>query len=97
MYSRRNFLLTAAGILTTIPALPALGFEDKTLSIPYIETKVGGRIGFFAIDTGSGRVLAYRADERFAMCSTFKLLLAATVLEQQEHNLLSLNERISYG
>ena len=40
-----------------------------------------GRLGFFAIDTGSGRVLAHRADERFATASTFKILLAARVAQ----------------
>jgi beta-lactamase class A len=45
-----------------------------------IERRHGGRLGVFAIDTGSGRTLAYRANERFLMCSTFKALLAALVL-----------------
>ena len=33
--------------------------------------------GVSVLDTESGRRIRYRADERFAMCSTFKLLLAA--------------------
>lgn len=45
-----------------------------------IERRNGGRLGVFAIDTGSGRTLAHRADERFLMCSTFKGLLAAQIL-----------------
>ena len=40
----------------------------------------GARLGVFALDTGTGRSLAHRSDERFQMFSTFKLLLAADVL-----------------
>jgi beta-lactamase class A len=49
------------------------------------------------LDTGSGKVLAHRPDERFAMCSTFKWVLAATVLAQMERNLLSLGDHVLYG
>jgi beta-lactamase class A len=41
---------------------------------------LGGRIGFCALDTGSGRRIDWRAGERFALCSTFKAALAAAVL-----------------
>jgi len=46
-----------------------------------LEHRVHGRLGFYAIDTGSGRTLAHRADERFATASTFKILLAARVAQ----------------
>lgn len=51
----------------------------------------------FALDTGSGRWLAHRADERFAMCSTFKLLLAAAILSRVDRSMLSLDERVAYA
>lgn len=38
----------------------------------------------------------HRLDERFAMCSTFKMSLAALVLREAEQGRLNLNERISY-
>jgi len=42
-----------------------------------IERASGGRLGVALLD-GQGRaLLSHRADERFAMCSTFKLLLGA--------------------
>ena len=43
-----------------------------------------GRLGVFALDTGSGRTLAHRADERFSTASTFKILLAARVAQGVE-------------
>lgn len=45
-----------------------------------IEHRLGGRIGFSALDTNTGQHIRWRADERFAMCSTFKVALAAAVL-----------------
>ncbi|MDF2695100.1 MAG: Beta-lactamase, partial [Labilithrix sp.] len=40
---------------------------------------------------------AYRPDERFAMCSTFKWVLAAAVLGRVDRAQLSLDERVRYG
>lgn len=66
-------------------------------SIAEIEASVGGRVGVFALDTGGGRQLAHRPDERFAMCSTFKWALAAAVLARIDRAELSLDERVPYG
>jgi beta-lactamase class A len=68
---------------------------DTTLAD--IEASVGGRVGVMAIDTGDGTEMSYRADERFAMCSTFKWLLAASVFSRVEQDEMSLDERLSYG
>lgn len=62
-----------------------------------IEASVGGRVGVFALDTGSGDRLARRADERFAMCSTFKWALAAAVLERVDRGALRLSDTLPYG
>jgi beta-lactamase class A len=51
----------------------------------------------FAIDTGSGEELAHRADERFAMCSTFKWVLVAAVLAKADRGQVSMDERVPYG
>ena len=59
-----------------------------------IEARVGGRIGVYALDTATERSLAHRADERFAMCSTFKWALAAAVLARGD---LPLDRAIPYG
>jgi len=47
-----------------------------------IEARIGGRVGVAAYTAGSGRMLTHRANERFAMCSTFKWPLAAQMLHQ---------------
>ena len=58
---------------------------------------MGGRVGLCALDTGSGRQLAHRTDERFAMCSTFKWALGAAVLARVDRGELALAERVTYG
>ena len=45
-----------------------------------LEATFDARLGVVAVDTGSGRRVEHRADERFAYASTFKALLAGAVL-----------------
>jgi beta-lactamase class A len=62
-----------------------------------IEQRRGGRLGVFVIDTRSGRTLAYRADETFLMCSTFKGLLAAQVLARIDAGKETLTRLVPYS
>lgn len=62
-----------------------------------IEQASGGRLGVCAIDTATGKELRHRGDERFAMCSTFKWVLAAAVLRRVDQGALSLEQRIALG
>ncbi|XVV15190.1 class A beta-lactamase [Actinoplanes sp. CA-131856] len=45
-----------------------------------LERRFKARLGVYAVDTGNGRTVAHRADERFAHASTFKALLAGVLL-----------------
>lgn len=45
-----------------------------------LERRFGARLGVYALDTGTGRSVAYRADQRFPYCSTLKALTAGLVL-----------------
>lgn len=56
----------------------------------------GGRLGVGILDTGKGTPFAYRGDERFPMCSTFKALAAALVLARVDRKEESLSRRIEY-
>ncbi len=69
--------------------------QDNTSSstetkIADIEAKYGVRVGLSAINIGNNKRLQYRDDERFPVCSTFKLLAVAAILKQsmKEPNLL---------
>lgn len=87
-HERRRVLLgTSAALLSpwlrpwvASGAPPADGLAPALAEVSAVERTLGGRVGLCALDTGSGARLAHRADERFAMCSTFKVLLAAAVL-----------------
>ena len=60
-----------------------------------IETGSGGRLGVSVLDTHSGLAYAYRGDERFPMCSTFKFLAAALVLSRVDQGQEQLSRRIA--
>ncbi len=75
----------------------ATTIESATARIAALEARAGGRLGVAVLDTGSGAMMAHRADERFAMCSTFKLLAAAAVLRRVETGAERLDRRIAYG
>lgn len=62
-----------------------------------IERKHGGRLGVAMLDTGSGQRVGYRDDERFLMCSTFKLLAVAAVLARVDQGGEQLDRRITFG
>lgn len=57
-----------------------------------LEAQFGARLGVFALDTGSGRTVEHRADERFAFCSTFKALEAGALLARG----VDLDRRVTY-
>ncbi len=55
-----------------------------------LEKQSGGRLGVALINTADRSQILYRGDERFAMCSTSKTMVAAAVLKQSEtqHDIL---------
>jgi beta-lactamase class A len=89
-------LFVTAGTLATAFAPLSVIADDEARSLAAIEAKVGGRVGVFALDSGNGREFGHRPDELFAMCSTFKWVLAAAILARVERGKLSLDERVSY-
>lgn len=61
-----------------------------------LESTTGGRLGVFLLDTGTSGWAGYRADERFPMCSTFKFLLAAAVLDHVDRTHGSMDRVVHY-
>ncbi len=68
-------------------------FVDR---IAALESQIGGRIGVAARDTGSGRSWLHRGDERFPLASTFKLPLAAAVLQQADAGAEPLEQSVPF-
>ena len=98
----RRTLLKGAALGAAAWALrPALARTapagDAEARLAALERQRGGRLGVAILDTGSGHHLAYRGDERFLLCSTFKLLLAAAVLKRAEQGVEKLDRRIVFG
>ncbi len=54
--------------------------DDFAASLSAIEKRAGGRLGVMILEPGGNRSWAYRADERFAMNSTFKAFACAALL-----------------
>lgn len=72
--------------------LPGISLaDDFSRMVSDIESQYGGRLGGAAFDSRDGRQLGYREHDTFAMCSTFKALLAAAVLKKAEQGQLNLN------
>jgi beta-lactamase class A len=88
-----------AGIATfgLQPAMLLAAGNDANARLAALERQYGGRLGVAILDTGTGRRAAYRADERFLLCSTFKMLLAAAVLERVDRGTERLDRRLEFG
>jgi beta-lactamase class A len=93
MLSRR--LLIASAALLPLPRAALAGNESEEM-IAQIEQRAGGRLGVAVLDTQTGRRADHRADERFPMCSTFKLLAVSAVLARVDRGAETLDRRIAY-
>jgi beta-lactamase class A len=103
MLARRDILIglggaalaaTAAGSRAKTVAASVFGGETFRKAVAAAERSAGGRLGVAVMDTGSGARFAWRGDERFAFCSTFKFLLAAAVLDRVDRGQERLDRRI---
>jgi beta-lactamase class A len=95
--TRRTLLASAIATIASNAMAASSEPPDFATRIAAIQARTGGRVGVCLLDTGSGRALQFHADERFAMCSTFKLLLAAQVLSQVDARKLDLERRVAYA
>jgi beta-lactamase class A len=70
--------------------------EKLNADLARIEKESGGRLGVAVLDTGTEASAAHREDERFPMCSTFKLLAAAAILARVDAGKDRLDSRIRF-
>lgn len=96
--TRRGLVAGAASLAAASVAGGAWAQEaGAAAQIAALEAQLGGRIGFSAMDTGSGRRIQHRSGERFAMCSTFKAALAAAVLQRIDSGALDRLAMLPFG
>jgi beta-lactamase class A len=84
----------ALGRLASASSKAATG--DVAARLAAIEHRHGGRLGVAILDIGTGRHASYRGDERFLMCSTFKMLLVSAILARVDRGEEKLSRRIVY-
>ena len=87
----------ALGLAAVALAQPALGQGRLETEFSDLEQRSGGLVGVVALDTGGRRRLAHRADQRFPMCSTFKVLAVGSLLRDVDRGGDDLARRITYG
>lgn len=100
MLSRRTFV---KGLAVASAALPCYGMNAAAAGrgsfhkrLAELEKRYGGQLGVAVLDTATGNTLTYRADQRFPLCSTFKVLAAGRVLARVDQGQDQLNRRIHY-
>lgn len=89
--TRRSALIGSLGLLGPIAV------QARTSSaVTTYEAVTGGHVGIYAENVGSGARMAWRADERFVMCSTFKASLVALILRRVDRREDQLDIPIAY-
>lgn len=98
--TRRSLLRAATAASLTLACACRSATADDARSakglLAALEASSGGRLGVFAVNTADGVQLRHRADERFAMCSTFKVIAASAVLERSAREAGLLQRRVHY-
>ncbi|MDT3398881.1 class A beta-lactamase [Streptomyces sp. B1866] len=100
--SRRALLACGAGAAVaaagpgTAAYASAPGGAAVVRRLRDLERAHGARLGVYALDTATGRSVAYRASELFPMCSVFKTVAVAAVLRDLDRNGEFLARRFFY-
>jgi len=103
MLHRRTLITALAAAPLVMPALAKAAVfsntppSDLTSRINELERRSGGRLGVAVLDTRTGRKFAWRGDERFRMCSTFKMPLSAAILRRVDQGRERLDRRVTFG
>lgn len=104
MISRRGLILGGGAALALAgcseKVTQALGFAQRMIEI---QKRHGGRVGVCALtgtstaNTEANGSLSIQSTERFAMCSTFKWVLAAAILQQVDQGKRKVADLIRYS
>jgi beta-lactamase class A len=105
MISRRWLLGAAGAGLTGLGVIGRKDFawaaarsqNEFVRELKRLEAESGGRLGVALLDTRTGHRIGYRMDDRFPMCSTFKVLASGAILRGVDVGRESLDRRIFFG
>ena len=93
---RRQFLVGAVGGACILSSFGSAFAQSSSLKLRELEQTSGARLGLWALDTGTNKIIEYRSTERFPMCSTFKVVLVGAVLEKCQANSDLLSRNVTY-
>ena len=101
MIGRRDIIFGMAGGGLALGLVGAGGARAEILTcgpptarFDALEAQSGGRLGVAVLDLETGATRAYKARQRFPMCSTFKFVLAACVLARVDQGRENLGRKI---
>lgn len=99
---KRQSLAWLAGAMTSVWAPTWAAAESAPLKhaalqaeLAALEARSAGVLGVAVLDTVSGALAGHRLQQRFALCSTFKVLLAAAVLQRVDQGAWPADRRIA--
>ncbi len=91
---RRTFLAASPALLLSGRAAPASATSGFARQIQEVRDRIGGRLGLHVFDTESGSRWSFDDGSRYAMASTFKLFLAAAILQRADLGSISLDQQV---
>ncbi|MBL8614490.1 MAG: class A beta-lactamase [Deltaproteobacteria bacterium] len=94
LWSRRALLGGLAAIATLPTPAGAGGRRGAVRTFAALERAADARLRLAVLEPETGRCWGHRLDERFGMCSTFKLLLAGLLLAEVDAGRRSLDEPV---
>lgn len=104
MQTRRTWIYAATALGVSGLAACAVPQKNSGLAagpwlqqLADIEASTGGQLGLSVQHWGSAPPLHYNADTRFPMCSTFKLLLAAHILQRAGQGGAQPGQQVVFG
>jgi len=93
-FSRRTFLAASSGLLLGSHATLAASNGEFVKQIQAIRDRLGGRLGLHVLDTQTGQRWSVDDGSRYSMASTFKMLLAASVLQRADLGSITLDQQV---
>lgn len=86
------FAISGQTLIQAAQLKKGMALEEK---LAPLEKGHQAKIGVYALDTGSNKEISYHADDRFAYCSTIKVLIVGALLRHETLN--GLKKTVSYN
>lgn len=100
LYLRQTILLGMSILFfmtVNVSSVRAAVIDEKlNQELALLEKSSGGRLGVALINTENNNFTLYRADERFAMCSTSKVVAVSALLKKSESDKDILRKKITF-